>query len=292
MVIYSHSRLSTFEQCPFKFKLKYIDQIKPEIEKSIEAHLGSVVHSTLEWLYTQIQKQNLATIEEVITYYAENWQSTYTKEIAIVRKNLTEKDYFNKGVKFLLDYYMKHKPFVDGTIELEKKIIIDLDGTGKYKLQGFIDRLVYNPQTKEYEIHDYKTANTLPTEDKIATDRQLALYSIAIKEIFGENNNVLLTWHFLAHNIKICSRRTSEELEKLKKEIINLIDKIESTNYFPVQKSALCGWCEFKSMCPHFGGVVAERQHTLVYPDKSSLKISTEGKRLNDFPTVNKYIRD
>ena len=38
VMIYSHSRLSTFEQCPFKFKLRYIDEIEPEIEKTIEAH--------------------------------------------------------------------------------------------------------------------------------------------------------------------------------------------------------------------------------------------------------------
>jgi len=275
MVIYSHSRLSTFEQCPFKFKLRYIDEIVPEIEKSIEAHLGSIVHNTLEWLYIEVQKENLPNIEEVITYYSENWETNYTKDTVIVRKNLTDKDYFNKGVKFLLDYYMKHQPFKDGTIELEKRILIDLDGTGKYKIQGFIDRLVYNEETKEYEIHDYKTANSLPTEDKIATDRQLALYSIGIKNLFGEHREVLLTWHFLAHNIKICSRRTTEELEKLKKEIIELINKIESETDFPAQKSVLCGWCEFKSMCPHFGGIVRERQ-----------------KGLDDYPTVGKYIRN
>ena len=51
MVIYSHSRLSTFEQCPFKFKLRYIDKIIPEIENTIESFLGGIVHETLEWIY-------------------------------------------------------------------------------------------------------------------------------------------------------------------------------------------------------------------------------------------------
>ena len=46
MTIYSHSRLSTFEQCPKKFKYKYLDKLKPEIEKTIETHLGSAVHKT------------------------------------------------------------------------------------------------------------------------------------------------------------------------------------------------------------------------------------------------------
>jgi putative RecB family exonuclease len=275
VMIYSHSRLSSFEQCPFKFKLRYIDKIKPEFETSIEAHLGSACHNTLEWLYIEVQKGNLPTIEEVIKYYSENWEQIYKPGTIIVRKNLTIKDYFNKGVKFLLDYYMKHQPFQDGTLELEKKILLDLDGTGKYRIQGFVDRLVFNEETKEYEVHDYKTANSLPKREKVETDRQLALYSIAIKEIYGEHYNVLLTWHYLAHNVKICSRRTAEQLEQLKKDIINLIDKIEVTTEFPAKKSVLCGWCEFKSMCPHFGGVVGERQ-----------------KGLNQYPTLSKYIKD
>ena len=102
----------------------------------------------------------------------------------------------------------------------------------------------------------------MPTREKIKTDRQLALYSIAIRELFGVEK-VLLTWHYLAHNTKICSRRTNEELEQLKKDIIELINQIESTNEFPSQKSVLCSWCEFKSMCPQFGGVINERQKDL-----------------------------
>ena len=75
MTIYSHSRLSTFEQCPFKFKLKYIDKLKPDIEKTIESHLGSAVHETLEWVYNTIkQTKKFITISEIITYYAVKWQ--------------------------------------------------------------------------------------------------------------------------------------------------------------------------------------------------------------------------
>jgi len=48
-------------------------------------------------------------------------------------------------------------------------------------------RLVKNIQTGEYEIHDYKTANSLPRQEDIDNDRQLALYAIAIKELFGKD---------------------------------------------------------------------------------------------------------
>ena len=258
--IYSHSRLSTFEQCPFKFKLRYIDKIIPEIEKSIEAHLGSVVHDTLEWLYKQIKNKKLPTIDEIIVYYSGNWEENYKPEIIIVKKELTVKDYFNKGVQFLLDYYVRNKPFDENTIGIEKKIMLDLDESGEYKIQGFIDRLVHNLETGEYEVHDYKTANNLPRKEKIDNDRQLALYSIAIKELFGQDKKVCLVWHYLAHDTKICSTRTNEQLLKLKKDTLDLIKQIESTTKFPYYVSRLCDWCEYKSMCPAWGGEIKKEK--------------------------------
>jgi len=251
MEIYSHSRLSTFEQCHLKYKYKYIDKIIV-IEKSIESFLGKTVHSVLEWLYTQVKNTKVPTIDEVITHYAIKWQENYKPEIVIVKKELTATDYFNKGIQFLINYYTKHHPFDDNTIEVEKRIIISLDELGEYKLQGFIDRLVHNSEKDEYEIHDYKTSNFLPTQESIDNDRQLALYSIGIKELFGKDKEAVLVWHYLAHNIKIQSRRTNEQLEQLKKEILELIKEIESTTQFPANKSVLCDWCEYRSICPAF----------------------------------------
>ncbi len=249
MIMYSHSKLSTFEQCPLKFKFRYIDKIKPEIEKTIEVHLGTAVHDTLEWLYNLIKEGNkVPTIDELITTYSVKWQDEFSNEIVIVKKEMSAKDYFNKGVQFLLDYYVKHQPFKDGTIECEKRIVIELDENTK--IQGYIDRLVKNIESGKFEIHDYKTAKTLPTQKKMDEDRQLALYSIAIKEMFGENEEVTLIWHYLAHNVKITSHRTDEQLKNLKQETIDLIRKIESTTVFPYNKMILCNWCEFKSLCP------------------------------------------
>ena len=249
MVVYSHSKLSTFEKCPLKYKYRYIDKKTPDIKQTIEAHLGKVVHNTLEWIYSQVKQDKIPTIEIIITYYTENWQEKYSEDILIVKSGLTDKDYFNKGVQFLVDYYNEHHPFKDGTIECEKKIWITLDEQKKYKILGFIDRLVYNFKTNEYEVHDYKTANNLPTQEGIDNDKQLALYSIAIKELFGHDKEVRLIWHYLAHNKKIESTRTNEQLRQLRQDILDLINKVEATETFPHNKSPLCGWCEFRPSC-------------------------------------------
>jgi|TARA_Y100000310_G_scaffold265344_1_gene276338 putative RecB family exonuclease len=260
MKIFSHSRLSSFEQCKLKYKFRYIDKIIPDIEKTIESYLGSVVHSVLEWLYNQVKKNRIPTIDEVIVKYSEIWKAEYEEEIPIAKKQMTAGDYFNKGIQFLIDYYMKHKPFDDNTIEVEKEIIFNLDEDGKYKIKGFIDRLVYNLETEEYEVHDYKTSNNLPKQEFLDKDRQLALYSIAIKEIFGEEKKVILIWHYLSFNQKLYSKRTDEQLKKLKQETLELIKKIELTTEFPPKKSVLCGWCEYKQICSAFGNKPPEKQ--------------------------------
>jgi putative RecB family exonuclease len=254
MAIYSYSRLETFEKCKLKFKYRYIDNIIPEIPKSIEAHLGTIVHETLEWFYTQTMASIIPSMDDVILHYSEKWTEQYVPEILIVNRYMTEKDYFNKGMNFLIDYYYKHQPFKEKTIATEKKIEIILDETGDKKMVGFIDRLVHNEEKDEFEIHDYKTANTLPSKEELQNNRQLALYSIAVKEEFGKEKNVKLIWHYLAHNENICIIKTNEDLENLKAEVIALINEIENTKQFPPNPSRLCDWCEYKNICTSYSG--------------------------------------
>ena len=103
--------------------------------------------------------------------------------------------------------------------------------------------------TNIFEIHDYKTGGFLKSQEELDKDRQLALYSIGIRDMFEGVEDVHLVWHFLAFNKKMKSQRTLEQLENLKKEIIVLIDKIESTTEFPACPSALCRWCGFGNHC-------------------------------------------
>ena len=252
MVIYSHSRLSTFEQCKLRFKFKYIDKLPPEIEQTIEGFLGGKVHEALEWLYTQVINGVVPSLEDVIEVYAKAWKKDYTSEIKVVNQSLTPEYYFDRGIKFLIDYFVKHHPFSDNTIAIEKQILIDLDPCGKYKVQGYIDRLVHNKDTNIYEIHDYKTGQIKKQED-LDHDRQLALYSLGVRELFPDAKDVHLFWHFLDFNQKMSSKRSIEQLDQLRSEIIALIDKIESETEFPPTQGILCNWCEFKKYCSEVG---------------------------------------
>lgn len=291
MTIYSHSKLSTFEQCPLKFKFKYLDKIIPEIEKSIEAFLGSIVHESLEWLYNQKKEGITPNIDEFIVHFSHNWNENFNPNDYIIKKNeLTPRDYYEMGIKFLLDYYIEYQPFDENTLETEKKIEIELEELQNHKLIGFIDRLVHNKEKDVYEIHDYKTGNKLPSQEKIDEDRQLALYSIAIKNSFGKEKKVCLIWHYLAFNKEIKIEVSDEKLSNLKKETIDLINKIESTKDFFPNKSPLCDWCEYKNICPAWKNVSEDEFRKII-----TLK-QTYDEKINEikkqYPTLSKYIKD
>lgn len=249
MKVYSHSRLSCFEQCPNKFKLKYIDRVKTEVEQSVEAFLGSRVHETLEKLYQDLQFKKTNTLEDLLDFLRNEWQKNWSDNIVIVKEEYGQDNYLKMGEQYVTDYYNRYKPFdQERTIALEDRILIDLDGSGEYKLQGFIDRLT---EVKDgfYEIHDYKTNSRLPLPEYIKNDRQLALYAIGVQERYPDAESVRLVWHFLKFDKEIDSTRTDEELEQLKKDTIDLIDTIEGAKSYPANPSRLCDWCEFKPIC-------------------------------------------
>jgi len=276
MAIYSHSKLEIFEQCRLKFKYRYIDKIIPEIAKGIEAHLGEIVHKTLEWLYIQVLKNIIPSINDVIYFYSEKWQENYSEDMPIVNKTMTAKDYFNRGVEFLVNYYMKYHPFQDNTIATEKRIEIDLDNSGEKKLIGYIDRLAHNLETNEIEIHDYKTGNSVLFKEKAENSRQLSIYSLAIKEMFGKEKNVCMVWHFLAHDMKVCLRQTNEQLEQLKKELIEIINLIERTKDFFPTKSQLCYWCEYMNICPMWNKEIKREKQEELKLDEEEIEKKLE----------------
>ncbi|MBS3093461.1 PD-(D/E)XK nuclease family protein [Candidatus Pacearchaeota archaeon] len=110
MTIYSHSRLSLFEQCQLKYKFRYIDKLSPDYENSIEAFLGKKVHETLEWLYTK-KNERIIELDYVVAFYIEQWNQSFNDGIRVIKEDTSVEYYFNKGIRFLINYFMKNYPY-------------------------------------------------------------------------------------------------------------------------------------------------------------------------------------
>lgn len=213
--------------------------------------MGSRVHNALERLYKNIISAKIIPLERVIEYYHRNWEKEWDdNNIRFVNKELSKEDYRELGEKCIQDYYESYYPFNQSrTIHVEKRVSFALDKDGRCKIQGYIDRLAIAPDGT-YEIHDYKTNKSLPTQRDKDEDNQLALYQIGVKSMWSDAHSIRLIWRYLVFNKEISSYRTDEDIDRLRVEQIALINEIESATEFPPQESSLCSWCSYQSICP------------------------------------------
>jgi putative RecB family exonuclease len=278
MPTYSHSQLSTYETCPHQYKLAYIDKIKIETE-GIEAFMGSRVHDALEKLYRDLKVTKLNTLEEILDYYDQSWEKTWNEMIQIVRKEHSAEDYRSLGKRCITEYYKRYDPFDQGkTLGLEENIYFPLDEEKGYWIRGFIDRLTLSDHSV-LEIHDYKTSSRLPTQEDVDSDRQLAFYHMGVEGKWTDIREIRLVWHYLAFDAEIRSSRTLAQLQQLRTETLDLIQKIESDRQYLPKEGPLCDWCDYQGFCP-------KRKH-LILVESLSLNeyLGEEGVTL-----VNKYV--
>lgn len=253
MTVYSHSRLSSFETCPRQYWFQYIERPEVEAVESVEAFLGSRVHDALEELYRRRVSGQVMPVGELVDWYDGRWAREWSDAVQIVRQEFSAEDYRQVGRDTLQAYHARYAPFDQArTLRLEGLVSFSLDGGDKHRLRGYIDRLDQRSDGT-YEVHDYKTSQYVPTQEQADADRQLALYQIGVQQMWPDATDVELVWHYVRFDKELCSRRTSEQLEAVKRQCITLIDDIESRGKneeaFPTVPSHLCDWCAFRAVC-------------------------------------------
>jgi len=251
---FSHSRLSSFEDCPKKYEFRYIRKIKRDFE-SIEAFVGKRVHEVLERLYKAVGRGHVPTLAQVLRRYGALFDEHYDAErVRVVRTETPVEEYRANGERALSNFYRTFYPFdADETLGIEERIHFDLDADGRYRILGFVDRIA-RAQDGVIEVQDYKTGRWVPTQKKLDADRQLALYQIAVAERFGRDEEVRLGWHYLARNQTRTSSRSTAQLAALRSATTGLIERIGRTEAFEPRTSNLCNWCEFNDVCPAIVG--------------------------------------
>lgn len=256
----SYSAIETYKQCPQKYKFQEIDHLRAP--KSKEALFGTAIHSALHFMF---QKSPLfPTLDEVISYYRENWPSHDAFQAEAkndpLKMPLTEEEekvYFEEGIKMLRRFYEKNAPWNYSVVDLESRfqVLLEDEKTGKtHVLAGIIDRIDKNGD--EYEIIDYKTAKRMPSQDDVNSNLQMSLYSLGLQKRWPhlDPEDIKLSLYFLKHGEKLSTKSNAQKTEATKKDILSAIreieTRIEGNKEFEPIPSALCNWCAFKPMCP------------------------------------------
>ncbi|HEX2695053.1 MAG TPA: PD-(D/E)XK nuclease family protein, partial [Acidobacteriota bacterium] len=238
--VYSISRIGTFDDCRLRYKYQYIDRLKAEKE-TIEAYMGSRVHEALQELYGFVRNGVVKPREWLLDTFEGLWDRNLTDAVKVVRSEYTSDDYRRKGRKCLEDYHATYAPFDRAkVVATEKKVTFKLrDESGEVEFLGFIDRLDWNDRDRVFEIHDYKTSGSFPSQEDADRDEQLGLYHLAVRSEWPDAEDVRLVWHYLVFNREIVSARKREDLAALEKEIVRRVRRIQVATEFPPTRSGL-----------------------------------------------------
>lgn len=247
---FSYSRVSCFANCPYQYKLRYIDKLKTisDQEATNALYLGTAIHEAFE----------TGDVNAAI----ESYRSNYTM--------LTDA-HINEEIKleYLIPKVLEILP--DGECEIE----ISTD-----EFIGYIDRLVplYTDEDgiKHYEIWDYKYSNNI---DNYLKSGQLHLYKYyfelthpntvvdALKYVFIPKVNIRqklkakppetlqefrarLQEHLEASEIKIVEVPYCSESITQFQECCQILKEVKD---FPKNPTRLCNWCEYQEYCESDG---------------------------------------
>lgn len=233
----SFSAFDNYNSCPLKYKFQYIDRVR--VEKKTELEFGSLMHAVVQ---DALKKDPIIpSLEELFTNYEEGFGQISFKD------KRQKKQYYDVGKEIIKIFLDSLKPGLRDTIATEKRFYIQLNE--KHAISGAIDRIDKLP-FGAYEVIDYKTNFKPKTQQDVDRDKQLGIYHLAIQNLWPEAKDVRLSMHFLRPNLKLTTVRRPDEIEELKKEIIETAEKIEHDTEFRPKRNPLCDWCDFQQQCP------------------------------------------
>lgn len=263
--IYSPSKLRMFEVCPKSYHFYYLDPIYSSMKKDLKKQpdnifsfqtLGKAIHNAITlFLYCQEEEKTLNNLKKLLL---PAWQSEvmWNKKPPLGQwggfKNLEEeREIYREALLMLenffkmnsLDLEIEYLPTKDfkKSISDYKNLIIPLDETTD--ISGKFDLITRNPDDS-LNIIDFKTGKR---EDDNCF--QLRFYKLLAESNLKKPVKKAY-FYFLKKGIKKEFDLESEEAEKIKNEILAMVNKIRETKDFETRPGSLCQFCLFKSFCP------------------------------------------
>ena len=264
---YSYSKISTYKQCKFKFKLKYLDK-NFLFSANIATDFGSLVHAIEEEIAIAIQAEqpiNYIALKNKFIIESKKLAQKYPTEF--FSKDKSDRTYQEKMYLYLdsaiyrLERFMQLHPELR-IIGIEQKFEYDYDGV--HSFNGSIDRAFQNINTGEIIIQDIKTWSVPAQNSDLKAPLQFAVYMMAAQKLW----EIGITKIKCEYDLPLCDITQPALSDNIVEEGRAALDKlfsgIQSNNFRPTV-SALCHWCEYnpltnpsiietkpEAVCPYF----------------------------------------
>lgn len=252
---FSHSKMTTYNECPQKYKFRYIHFI-PEQPKYYFA-FGTAMHAVMEYIHNP-ENAAFPTIEQALARFEEEWSKTTfeQKGYASVEKEL---EGYAEGRHIIGAYYAKNSYDFVRPISVEMRSTLEIDGLNMISI---LDRMDYmgNGQVK---ILDYKTGKTVKREpDQLYLYQKVAETSPAIVQLvqqkYPEVKSVrvgaLSFYHLPTQQEMTFDRADAGEIDEFWHRVLSTADKIRAEEFTPTPSESKCRWCDYRNICPVFTG--------------------------------------
>lgn len=249
LMTWSFSRLNSFYQCAYGWKLKYLEC--NEASPSFFGQYGSFIHKILE-MYAKGE----LSIFEISQYYEEHfWMDVY-KEAPFNRYEDIKQSYYEKGLEYLdnIDLVLENYEILG--VEKEVKFKID-----SYEMIGYIDLLLKDKQDGQIIILDHKSStlkfkkngeiSKADEQHFLDFKRQLYLYSIPVIKEYGRVD--YLQWNMFKDRKSIKIEWKESEYEEAIQWAYDTVKLIErETAWFPNPQSYYCrNLCGHREICEY-----------------------------------------
>jgi len=270
----SYSQLSLYGECPFHWKLRYIDKLSIS-ETTIHLLFGTAMHTTLQLYLTTMYNESINIADSL------DLNSILRDELIKEFKNAQKKDgkkpctridlddFFNDGV-LIIEWFKKRRSeyFVKRNWELigcEVPLNIELEKGIRFV--GYMDVVLHHIPTGRYKIIDIKTStrgwNKYQKKDKnkiaqlllykyfLAKHRKLSIDDVSVEYFIVKRK----LWErsefpqkrvqlFVPANGKVSMNRATKALQAF---LDNAFDENGEYNNKEVTSPSkhACRWCEF-----------------------------------------------
>lgn len=273
----SPSRAGDFMQCPLLYRFRVVDRL-PE-PPSAAAVRGTFVHSVLENVFDLPAHRRRP--DDAVGLMEQTWADLVAERPEVLEVLRSDGSGSGAGsgataldaevtaeelAAWMADaealvrrWFTLEDPSVLEPAERELYVEVPVDRggeRGQLTLRGYVDRVDVAPADGALWVVDYKTGRAPSELFQAKALFQMKFYALAIWRLRGRVP-ALLQLVYLKDGTILRHAPTEEELLATERKVVALYDAIEQAaergDWRP-NRSRLCDWCSFQSICPAWGG--------------------------------------